>query len=327
MTKRDRILLYRSSGEQKPSADDITHGELAVGYAAGKEKLYLKNTDDQIASFISEEQVDSKIDSVKHLDVEFTVTPNEISTSETISFSVTHNGEPATPSATTITKTSNDGEPTYIFSGTSQSSTAFTISIEGAKEYYEITVYPNSESGTITKKGIHKYMTYIGTSTADSINGDVLDSFWKSVSDSTTIEKTVTTKHGEFVWIVIPDSLQITNVTDSGMPFSLNEPIPITDTVTVADITNHISIGESKPWIDYNKYIKTSESVNNPEFVEAVLDSEDRLLYGKRIDGTEYTAAGDYVLDNNAGTMKAYRSKEKLADADWNLIINAKLKN
>lgn len=41
---------------------------------------------------------------------------------------------------------------------------------------------------------------------------------------------------------------------------------------------------------------------------------------------SEYKAGGDFVLGNGTGTMKAYRSHNKLADVEWNLAINNKAK-
>ena len=61
MAKQKTVLLYRTSGENKPSTSNLQYGELAMGYASGKEKLYLKNTNNQIASFISETQIDNKL--------------------------------------------------------------------------------------------------------------------------------------------------------------------------------------------------------------------------------------------------------------------------
>lgn len=420
MTKQKTVLLYRTSGENKPSTSNLQYGELAMGYASGKEKLYLKNTNNQIASFISETQIDNKLitkadwgttledykiedgvtktelsttantldnkidvqdnrvadavglaasnasedgeyryvyaskneiltefhnasDSIDYLatqlkackeliesmkqniymmEVDFTVTPNADYSAETVSFSVTHNGEPTSPSATTITKTVNNYEPVVIFSGTSETSSAFTSTIEGAKEHYEILVYPNSTLGIPVKSEVFKYLSFVGASSADTITKHVYRAFDKEMSNGIGIEKTVTTKNGEYVWIVVPDSLQVTYVTNSGMTFSLNDPVQIMDNVSVGDIVDHIVSGVTETWINYNNYYEEAEPITNPEFVEVILDAEDKIVYGERVDGTVYKAASDYELDRGLGMMKAYRSHNQLDNAEWNLVIN-----
>ena len=37
MAKQKTVLLYRTSGENKPSTSNLQYGELAIGYASGNE--------------------------------------------------------------------------------------------------------------------------------------------------------------------------------------------------------------------------------------------------------------------------------------------------
>ena len=62
MAKTFRYQHLRSLVADKvPSAEEIREGEIAVNLAAGKEKMFLKNTDNVVIKFITEEQVDAKI--------------------------------------------------------------------------------------------------------------------------------------------------------------------------------------------------------------------------------------------------------------------------
>ena len=167
-----------------------------------------------------------------------------------------------------------------------------------------------------------KYISFVGASSADTITKHVYRAFDKEMSNGIGIEKTVTTKNGEYVWIVVPDSLQVTYVTNNGMTFSLNDPVQIMDNVSVGDIVDHIVSGVTETWINYNNYYEEAEPITNPEFVEVVLDAEDKIVYGERVDGTVYKAASDYELDRGLGMMKAYRSHKQLDNAEWNLVIN-----
>lgn len=46
-----------------PTAEQLREGEIAVNLAAGKEKMFLKNTSGQVITFITEQQVEAKIES------------------------------------------------------------------------------------------------------------------------------------------------------------------------------------------------------------------------------------------------------------------------
>ena len=56
------VLLRRSSVNDKaPAASGISHGELYINYAATKEHLYIKNSQNQVVSFSSDSQIASQI--------------------------------------------------------------------------------------------------------------------------------------------------------------------------------------------------------------------------------------------------------------------------
>ena len=44
---------------------------------------------------------------------------------------------------------------------------------------------------------------------------------------------------------------------------------------------------EFDEYIDATVFVESTETVDNPEFQSVITDSEDKLLYGLRIDGTE----------------------------------------
>lgn len=62
MEKTFRYQHLRSLfGDVKPSVDVIREGEIAVNLCANKEKMFIKNSDNEIVSFIPEQQIDEKI--------------------------------------------------------------------------------------------------------------------------------------------------------------------------------------------------------------------------------------------------------------------------
>ena len=44
---------------------------------------------------------------------------------------------------------------------------------------------------------------------------------------------------------------------------------------------------EFDEYVDATVFIGSTETINNPEFQSVITDSEDKLLYGLRVDGTE----------------------------------------
>ena len=59
MSKGKKILLYRTSGTTEPPIDNIECGELAMSYIADNERLYMKNSEGAVVSFIACEAITS----------------------------------------------------------------------------------------------------------------------------------------------------------------------------------------------------------------------------------------------------------------------------
>ena len=62
MATQFRYQHYRSLvADVEPSVSELREGEIAVNLYAGKEKMFLKNTNNEIVRFVTEAQVDAKI--------------------------------------------------------------------------------------------------------------------------------------------------------------------------------------------------------------------------------------------------------------------------
>lgn len=71
MAQQFRYQHYRSIvPDVEPSVTELREGEIAVNLYAGKEKMFLKNTNNQIVRFVTESQVDEKIASGSSAQVE-----------------------------------------------------------------------------------------------------------------------------------------------------------------------------------------------------------------------------------------------------------------
>ena len=91
------ISHLKSSGSSAPQATDLVYGEIAVGYAAGNEKLFIKNSSDDVITFesavnaqaLAETYTDKRVVTKVTGDSEISVTLSDISdTGRTIT--VTH---------------------------------------------------------------------------------------------------------------------------------------------------------------------------------------------------------------------------------------------
>ena len=62
MAERIHVSHYHSTGGTKPQAANLYDGELALGIKAGEEKIFLKNTSNEIAEFIDKDAIERLID-------------------------------------------------------------------------------------------------------------------------------------------------------------------------------------------------------------------------------------------------------------------------
>ena len=71
MANRKHVLHIKSSvveasGQpKKPTASDLLYGEIAVNYGKGAESVMIKNSDDEIVSFVNENKFNNEVDSLK----------------------------------------------------------------------------------------------------------------------------------------------------------------------------------------------------------------------------------------------------------------------
>ena len=58
---RQKIKHYRNPNSTPPHQNNIEEGEIAIGFKTGEEKLFMKNTDNEIVEFRSKQYVDNII--------------------------------------------------------------------------------------------------------------------------------------------------------------------------------------------------------------------------------------------------------------------------
>lgn len=61
LLKKSNQLDQQTGAPKEPSESEHSYGEIAVNYHDGSEKIFVKNDNDEIASFATEEQIDTKL--------------------------------------------------------------------------------------------------------------------------------------------------------------------------------------------------------------------------------------------------------------------------
>lgn len=103
MKRQTVIHINKGNGAGAPSASDINYGEIAVNYSTDNESLYIKNSSGNVVSFITSDEVESKIQNKLTITGVTGVAPINVATSNKIS-TITHNqGSVVTPTASTST--------------------------------------------------------------------------------------------------------------------------------------------------------------------------------------------------------------------------------
>ena len=131
---------------------------------------------------------------------------------------------------------------------------------------------------------------------------------------------------GEYAYVVVPKSLHVLAITADGIKFKTNDAVDVQGSdISMNDVVAHVASGETKPYVNYDAYIKDETTIDNPEYTEAVVDSEGKILYSKSNDGTVYQAdLSSETVSDEFGDMVAYRSTNLLDDADWNIVVQLK---
>ena len=322
MSKGKKILLYRTSGTTEPPIDDIECGELAMSYLADNEKLYIKNTNDKITSFIGNGILNDKLIKLQDPKLVFTVTPSHNSdiTENTIYFKSQYSGN------TTITKITNDNVRKILLNQSTANTATLTSTISASKETFIIETIPISDNDTPIVKSETRYMCFLGASTAETVNKNTYTTFGKELSDGNDFSKTIHTNRGEYAYVIVPKSLHVLAITADGIKFKTNDAVDVQGSdISMNDVVAHVASGETKPYVNYDAYIKDETTIDNPEYTEAVVDSEGKILYSKSNDGTVYQAdLSSETVSDEFGDMVAYRSTNLLDDADWNIVVQLK---
>lgn len=146
-----------------------------------------------------------------------------------LSYKVMWKGEGFTPDGITIHKTSSSGEEKTIAVADPSVEGSVTSPIEGNKEDFSITVTKEGK----TSQGMtlpSRYLGYIGASGVDALTSEEMDSLGKVIlhldedGGIKPTRKEVATSNYNYIWVVVPETLEARLVAGNGIPITLAEP-------------------------------------------------------------------------------------------------------
>ena len=167
-------------------------------------------------------------DSVFPITLGFSVTPDVKAMQTAIAFSVKSKGSPFLPDTLKISKTVNNGVTTLLADAPS-SSGSLSTPISGAKEQFTFEVTKEGRTGKSTSAT--RFLCYYGSSSVATASEAVLNSLQKVSTTGLSFNPTITTRSGDYIWLVVPNDLTISRVTSAGFDVTLASAQTVTNSL------------------------------------------------------------------------------------------------
>ena len=150
----------------------------------------------------------------------FSITPDLSKMSNTLKYSVSYKGAPFMPDTVEVKKYANDNEGVVIDSVPNTSGTIVS-NIEGNRERFTLSVTKKGRTSKSTS--LTRYLCYYGASSEQNISETVLGSLSKVSATGVSFNPSITTQNGSYIWLVVPNYLNINRVTSAGFDVTLAE--------------------------------------------------------------------------------------------------------
>lgn len=167
-------------------------------------------------------------DTVFPITLGFSVTPDVKAMQTAIAFSVKSKGSPFLPDTLKISKTVNNGVTTLL-TDTPSSSGSLSTPILGAKEQFTFEVTKEGRTGKSTSAT--RFLCYYGSSSVATASEAVLNSLQKVSTTGLSLSPTITTRSGDYIWLVVPNDLTISRVTSAGFDVTLAAAQAVTNSL------------------------------------------------------------------------------------------------
>lgn len=169
-----------------------------------------------------DQTLDTLNDTVFPISLGFSVSPNVNSMSTTINYFCSCKGQPFLPDTLTIAKAVDDESTLHILADKPVESGSVTTPIEGAREVFTYTVGKEGRTGKSTSQT--RYLCYYGGNSNSIADVAIMQNLSKVSTTGVSYNPKVTTKDGEYIWLMVPKYLTINKVTCAGFDVTLEDP-------------------------------------------------------------------------------------------------------
>ena len=319
MSERKHIQLYRTSGNTAPNPDDVYYGELSMGYNSGHEKLYIKNTNNGITTFSSDEQLKTIRDQQDEKVAQATGLMSQTSQGGEVSYSYA-------PSAETLTEFTNISESVdFLATQVKECMDA----IEGFKQniYTIDTNFKVETDSGVTEYTASYSCTNNGNPTTPSActitryvndgSGSVILNNTSTPASAVTVSISGCKEHYVLeVVSTLPNSLHIIS--------EETKYLCMVGTTSATTMTAQIAGGFKKYVSNGTWFVANNVETQASQYVWVIVPSYISVRFATSQGITfPFTTEVQTISDVGGvtGTYKCYRSNQELDAATWNLVI------
>ena len=254
---RKHIQLYRNlSATTFSNNAELSDGELAVG----KDRLFLRNSGGDIATFSSDKlllsfknaigisvsglgdddfsysslltdktNVCANLDDIgarmryasPYLDTEFKVEMVDIEDNGIIYSQPILSYNIECPVDIVCVSKINDGSVTTVYSGNSQSYSG-AVTIGGIEEEYVLEFVPSEIPNVMVQEKLYTYVCCTASTSAETIDGNTVAELNYIITSNGELKGEVTTMDNDYIYLLVPSDIKLESFRSQNMPIKMN---------------------------------------------------------------------------------------------------------
>lgn len=230
------LVSSKTIDEQKQVEKDKSQDEMIKKNLEDNEAQQVKIDRNSSINAIQEGQITDLYNLIGHgasgtttvvyaVDSNFKVEANTGLTEYIVAYETTYEDKPVSPKACKVTKYVNDNPGKVILENSNVSGTTVTSNIEGNKERYVLEVTPDASIAFKSKSEVTRYVFYVGSISGDTISSEDIEKLDKHIGDGERLIVKENSSNGQYMWFVIPDSLNVQSITSEGIDVKLSDNV------------------------------------------------------------------------------------------------------
>lgn len=345
---RNHIQLYRSpSAVTFNNPSELLDGEIAVGLKPGHEKLFLKNSQGEIARFASDSALQSLRQAVGiatdgNDGFSYTSLVSYLSGNTSMIDALDEVGARAryiTPSIETnfkvemVTETNDDvttTQPKYsfniecdveevtvtklvgntttlLYSGTSNTFTGGTT-MEATEEKYILEFVPSTVPNIRVQEILYAYLCCTTATPENTIDGNSTAQLNVFITTENEIDTEVTTSSGDYIWFMIPSTTNIKEVTSDDVDIVIDNTNTSTLEAQIGSLTCYRTSNQLR-MSDWKPRIQLSDTKKRKRRIITTNESlAGNVIENKYAYGVQWDKANSYYDCSRIGNMELHKS-------------------